>query len=229
MKRVLLVLVGAVSFLWPLAARAQVPNEGLANAVAAARQKNATLLSQYNWNCRTEVLKDGDTQDIRIDLMNLGPDGTVQRSLINDQPGRLPGGFLRKAVAENKRKELEEYVGGLGKLVDQYTLPGAGKMASFLVQAQVQPSTTPEGTTVLQVTGSSVVVPGDTFTTTLDGTKLVPKSIQITTTFKEEQVTVSATFRTTAAGLNHLQYATVTVPGKNITVNIHNYDYVPNN
>ena len=74
-----------------------------------------------------------------------------------------------------------------------------------------------------------VVVPGDTFTTTLDGTKLVPKSIQITTTFKEEQVTVSATFRTTAAGLNHLQYATVTVPGKNITVNIHNYDYVPNN
>jgi hypothetical protein len=30
------------------------------------------------------------------------------------------------------------------------------------------------------------------------------------------------------SGLNHLQYATVTAPAKNLTVMIHNYDYVSN-
>lgn len=229
MTRALHLLALAICLVASLPALAQVPNEGLANAVVAARQKNAALLAQYNWNCRTDVEKDGSTQDLRINLVSLAPDGTLQKTLLNDQPGKLPGGFFRKMIAEDKRKEAEQYIKGLVALVDQYTLPGAGKVASFIVQAQVQPVTTPDGKTVLQITGNSVVVPGDTFTLTLDGTKLTPLSIQITTTFNGDQVTLSGSYHTNQAGLNHLQYGTAAVPDKGLTVNIHNYDYVSNN
>lgn len=229
MNRIIPLLVGAMAMLIPLTSLAQVPNEGLANGIVAARQKNAALLRQYAWNCRTDIEKDEKMQDIRIDLVSFGPDGQLQRSLQNDQPGQLPGGFFRKRIAEDKRKELEAYVKGLAHLVEEYTLPGGGKVVAFLAQSQVQPITTPEGKTVLQVTGSSVVQDGDTFTMTVDGTTLLPISTQITTTFKEDQVTVSGTFKMNSARLNHLQYATVTVPSKNLTVNIHNYDYVLNN
>lgn len=228
MSRILPVLLAVLGILLPLTAVAQVPNEGLANGVVAARQKNATQLQQYNWNCRTEITQNGNLQDLRIDLVNLGPDGTPQKSLLNDQPGQLPGGFLRRAIEKGNRKNLEEYVGGLAKLLDQYTLPGAGKVIAFLVQAQVQPITSPEGKTILQVTGNGVVVPGDTFTMKIDGTSLLPISIEITTTFQGDAVTVSGTFKTDRSGLNHLQYATITVADQNLSVNIHNYDYVPN-
>jgi len=227
-NRLLPLLVAIVAVLLPLTASAQAPNEGLANGIVAARQKNAANLMQYNWNCRTDITKDGNVEDIRINLVSLASDGTPQRSLLNDQPGQLPNGFFRRRIAEREQKDTEKYVGGLAKLVDQYTLPGAGKVVAFLVQAQVQPITSPAGKTLLKVTGTNVVEQGDTFTMTVDGTTLLPISAEITTNFQGDSVTISATFRTMKSGLNHLQYATATVADRNLSVNIHNYDYVSN-
>jgi hypothetical protein len=229
MNRFALVIMGVVALVLPLTLIAQVPNEGLANGIVAARKKNATMLMNYNWNCRTEIDKNGNMQDMRVELVNLGPDGQPQRSLLNDQPGQLPGGFFRKRFAERQEKNTEKYVKDLSSLVDQYTLPSAGAVVSFLAGAQVQPVTTPQGTTVLQVNGTNVGSQGDTFAMTVNGSNLQPVSIQITTQYNGDPVNISATFKTMQSGLNHLQYATVTVPNRNINVNIHNYDYVSNN
>lgn len=223
------VSMGLALVVMPLLVGAQVPNEGLANAVLAARQKNAAMMAQYSWNSRSELIENGTTQDTRIDQVVLGPDGNLQRTLINDQPGKLPGGFLRKAVEENQRKKTEKYLKGLSKLMDQYTLPGAGKVLAFIVTAQVQPVTTPMGTTVLQMTGNNVVEQGDSFTLSVDGTSMHTTRVQISTTYEGSAVTLDATFRTGPTGLNHLQFATISVPDKNITLMVHNYDYVPQN
>jgi len=230
MKRSLLLIVAAAALLLPLTLAAQVSqNEGLANGILAARTKEAALLQQYNWNSRIEILQDDKVQDIRIDLVTCGPDGQPQRTVLNDQPGSLPGGFLRKSIEENKRKELEKYIDDLSKLLSQYTLPSAGKVVAYIVQAQVQPITTPDGKTLLQVTGSNVVVPGDTFSLTVDGQTLQTTAIQITTTYNGDPVTASATFKAMKSGPNHLQFATVTIPSKKISLMVHNYDYFPNN
>lgn len=37
-----------------LTVQAQVANEGLANSITAARQKNAQMMQQYSWNSRME-------------------------------------------------------------------------------------------------------------------------------------------------------------------------------
>lgn len=229
MNTALRALVCAIAlFLLPLCASAQVQNEGLANGIINARKQVAALLQQYNWNSRTEIIKDGKVEDLRIDLVSLGADGQPQRTLLNDQQGQLPGGFLRKAIEEKKRKELEEYVSALSKLVEQYTLPSAGKVIDFIAKAQVQPVTTPDGKTILNLNGSNVVNPGDTFGMTVDGRTLHPINVQITTTFKGSAVTITANFKDMKTGPNHVQFATVSVPDKGITVNIHNYDYVSN-
>lgn len=207
----------------------QAQSENLANAILGARRKNAALLQQYNWNSRIEVLEKGAIQDLRIDLVNLGPDGQPIRTLLNDEPGKLPGGFLRRAIAQGNQQKAEELAKGIGALLDQYTLPSAGKVIAFIVQAQVQPMTSPQGTSLLQVTGSDVVVPGDSVTMVFDGTGLHPVSATISTTFDGNAVNVSCTFGNLPSGLNRLQYATATIPAKNFTLLIHNYDFVPGN
>jgi len=228
MKRISVLALGATILLLPLMVIGQIPNEGLVNGILAARKKEAAMLQQYNWNRRTEILQDGNMQDIRIDLMSCPATGIPQGSMINDIPGKLPGGFIRKKSAENKRKELEEYLGGIRKLVDQYTLPSAGKIVDFLATATITPGTTPEGTSILTANGNGVVTPGDTFTMVFDGKTMQAVSVQVSTIFKGDPVAVTATFKQIANGPNYMQYATVQATGKEATVNIHNYDFVRN-
>ena len=47
----------------------------LAQVATDAWQKDATMMRQYNWNSRTELVKDGKVEDIRIDSVTFGPDG----------------------------------------------------------------------------------------------------------------------------------------------------------
>src|SRR5271156_792958 len=122
MNRKIPLIFSVLLFAAPMLAFGQVKNEGLANQIIAARQKNAALMKQYNWNCRTEFLDNGDVKDTRIDLVMFGPDGNLQKTVLNDQHSSLPGGFLRRAVAENKRQEMEQYLVGLHELLNKYTL-----------------------------------------------------------------------------------------------------------
>lgn len=227
-KKTAIVILGALATLLPLTVVAQVRNESLANGIIAARQKNNAKLHEYTWNCRTEILDNGKLQDLRLELVSYGPDGELQHSLLNDQKGRLPGGFFRHAIAENQRKQLEKQVHELRKLVDKYTLPSAGAVVNFLSEASVQPITTAEGTTVLQVHGNNVVVPGDSFNMTMDGHTMLPTQMQVTTSHDSEEITVEASFHLLPTGLNHLQYVTVDVPSKNLSILIHNFDYAAN-
>jgi hypothetical protein len=228
MKSKVTLIVGFACLLLSLTAIGQVQNEGLANGIIAARQKNATLLAQYTWNSRLDIQENGTVQDIRVSLVTMGPGGQPQRTLLTDQQGALPGGPFRKAIEENKRKQLEQYAADVAKLVDQYTLPSAGAVINFLAGAQVQPVTTPDNKSALQVKGNNVISPGDAFSMFVDGRTLQPTSLSISTTYNGDAVTVSATFITMKSGLNHVQFATISVPSKGLVVMVHNYDYVSN-
>lgn len=204
----------------------QIRNEGLAKGMIAARKKDAGMLQEYNWNCRTEILKDGNLQDLRVNLVSVGPDGQPQRTRLSDEKGPLQGGPFRKAIEKNKRKELEDYVRKVSALVDQYTFASAGKVIDYMSTAQITPETSSDGKSQLQLSGSDVVIPGDSMTMTIDGATLRPTSLQINTTCDGDSVNISATFAQIPGGPAHVQYATVQLPDKNSTVMIHNYDYV---
>src|SRR5262249_8548898 len=116
-------------------APAAVPGVGLAASLAAARQADAAMLKRYSWTCRTELIHSGSVMDTRIESVVYGQDGQLQRTLLNDKAAPLPWGFIRKAIEESKRKDLEKYVVGLRTSLDQYSLPTASGMTSFVAQS----------------------------------------------------------------------------------------------
>src|SRR5260221_11178498 len=116
-------------------------------------------MKQCSWNSRVELIKDGPVKDIRIEQVMYGPDGQLQRPLLNDQPSSHPHGFLRKKIAEKEKEKVEKYLKGLRELLDQYTLPSGGKVIDFLSQATIQ---APDANGLLQFSGNSVAKPGDT-------------------------------------------------------------------
>jgi hypothetical protein len=199
---------------------------GEAVRIADARKQNAAMMRQYTWNSRTELIKGGTVKDVRVDLVTYGPGGQLQRTPMNNQGASLPRGLLRHAVAENERKQMEQYLTGLRDLLDQYTLPTAGKVLDFISSATIQPA---EGGSLSQMTGHSVVVPGDTLTIWVDPATRQTRKVQIQSTFQGDAVTATATFKTLPSGLTHVQFGEVEVPEKSLGVQIHNFDYEKNN
>ena len=198
----------------------------MAVRVTEARKVNATLMRQYSWTSRTEVIDQGQVKDTRIDAVNYGPDGRLQRSIMNDQSAPLPFGFLRRRIAEYERTKVEEYLTGLRGLLEQYSLPTAGKVQDFMNKAT---ASGPDANGLFEMTGRNVVFPDDTFSLWVDPRTRHAQKIQVSTTFEGDPVNLTATFKTLPTGLNHVAYAEVTVPAKQISVQVQNFDYNRNN
>ncbi len=200
--------------------------EGLANLIIAARKANYQLMLKYSWTSRTEMIENGQVEDVRIESVVYGPNSQLQRSILNDQEAALPRGFLRRRIAEQRRAHVEKYLVGLRKLLDQYTLPAAGKVSAFVSTATIQ---APDANGLLKLTGAGVILPADTYNLWVDATTRQTRKIQITTVFEGDEVTVSASFSTLPSGLTHPEYGEVDVPAKKIQVQLHNYNYNANN
>jgi hypothetical protein len=224
----LLALIG-LALGWPSTSSAQTGQSAptnMAMRVTAARKANAALMAKYSWTSRTEVIDQGQVKDLRLDAVNYGPGGQLQRTVMNDQSAPLPLGFLRRRIAEHERQKVEEYLSGLRDLLEQYTLPTAGKVQDFMNRAT---ATGPDASGLFEMTGQSVVYPGDTFSIWVNPRTRHPQKIQVSTTFQGDPVTLTATFKTLPSGLNHVAYAEVTVPAKQLSVQVQNFDYNRNN
>ena len=110
-----LIALATISCVLP--ALAQPNPYAIANSavqISQARQANAALMHQYTWNSRTEIIVQGQVQDVRIDQVSFGPFGQLQRTLLNDQPDAsgpmlpTPIGFLRSAIASNEKQGLRQ-------------------------------------------------------------------------------------------------------------------------
>ena len=196
----------------------------IAVQITAARKANAALMQTYAWDQRTELLEDGTVKDTRVELVNY-VNGQMQKSLVSDQGPSLPRFGLRKRIAENKQKEMQEYLSGLKQLLNQYTLPTTGKVLDFINQAK---PTGPDAAGLITVSGSNVVGAGDSLTIwTVLATRKTSR-IQVTTTYQGDAVTMTATFATLASGLNYVSYAEIDVPAKQMTIQVSNFNFNPN-
>ncbi len=229
MKIQFIFLIGVIALVLPQAAQAQNALSSDANAavrITESRKANAALMRQYSWTSRTEIIEQGQVKDTRIELVNYAPDGQLQRSLLNDQSAPMPRGFLRRDIAEDKKKKMEEYLTGLQGLLEQYTLPSTGKVLDFMMSAT---TAGPDAGGLFSMTGGNVVFPGDSLTIWIDARTRHTSRIKVTTTFKGDLVQLTATFNTLPSGLNHVAYAEAVVPDKQLSVQIQNFDYVRSN
>jgi len=190
--------------------------------IAEARKANARLMHQYSWQSRTELIENGTVKDMRLERVQYGTDDLLQRIMLNEQGASLPFGFIRRAIAEKKRKEMETYLKGLRGLLDQYTLPTAGKVLDFMDKATT--TLADDGRMVL-MNGASVVVPGDSLSIWTDAATRQTRKIQVDTFFQGDGVNLTATFKTLRSGLTHVNYAEVMVPAKNLSIQVQNFDY----
>ncbi|HEX6829882.1 MAG TPA: hypothetical protein VF104_12995 [Burkholderiales bacterium] len=191
--------------------------------IAQAREHNAALMHQYNWNSRTELVVQGQVKDTRIEQVSYGPNGQLQRTTLNDQSSRMPIGFLRRAIAESEKEKMHEFLTGLRGVLEQYTLPTTGKILDFMMSAS--PSL-PDAQGLIKLSGNNVVQPGDNLSMWINPWTKHLQHIQVNTTYQGDAAQLTATFATVpVSGLNYTSFAEVTVPAKQLSVQVQNYNY----
>ena len=204
-------------------AQSQITASGnFAVQIANARKANAALMRQYTWDSRTEIIEGGAVKDIRIEAVSYGPSGQLQRSLLKDEAMAQPIGFLGWAIAKKRKERLEEYLKGLRSLLDQYTLPTEAKVVDFVNQAA---TAKPDARGLIWITGSNVLLPGDNLSIWIDAATLQTRKTQVNTFYEGQAVNLTATFKTLASGLTYAAFTQVNIPGKQFSVQVHNYDY----
>lgn len=199
--------------------------------IAQTRQANAALMHHFSWNSRVEIIMNGQVKDMRISQVGYDPTGQLQHTLLNEQKSGgtylpTPIGFLRRAVADNEKQQLETFLEGLKGLLEQYTLPTAGKIFDFMMKAQ--PSG-PDANGLFQMSGNSVVQPGDTLSLWVNPWTRHVTRMQVNTSFQGTPTQLNVTFDTLPGpvngGLNYASFAEATVPSKQLSVQIQNYNY----
>jgi hypothetical protein len=192
--------------------------------VMQSRSQNAALLKQYTWYERADFIVNGQQKDLRIDVVNIGPDGKLQRTVMNDQSAPLPGGFFRRRIAEKEREDVEKYLKGLGQLLHQYTLPTPGAVLNFLDAA----TPIPAGPGQVMYSGQGVVQPGDTLTVYVNPATQRTQKVVASTSFQGNPVNITATFASLPDGLTYPAFAEVVVPAKGYDLQVQNFNYQKN-
>lgn len=205
----------------PLAA--QNPNAGqMAEQYAQSAKANAELTRQYTWQMRVSLTYKGDAEDPELYQMNWAPDGTLQKTLISAPPDPKKRHGIRKHIADKDIAAFKKWLSDLMDLCKQYMTPTPGQMMDFYSKATITPG--PSGNAVAFENG--FIQPGDKATYYIDPTTHKPVKYAFMTALQGDTVNATVVYGVVPGGPQYAAQTSVSVPAKEVTMVIENFNYV---
>src|SRR5262245_30063961 len=219
------------------AAGGKQDKQEMVGALKQSIAENQAALKQYTWTETTEISLKGEVKKQQQNECHYGPDGTIEKTPIQSddqaqqqqQAGghRRRSGPLKQKIVEHKVEEMKEYMERVASLVHEYVPPDPKKIQAAVAAGNVsiQPLPSQEITTI---TFKDYLKAGDSLALGFDpNTKKIHKyNVQsYLDSSKDEPVTLVVTFASLPDGTNFAQQSVVSVPAKNIQVEVTNSGY----
>lgn len=182
-----------------------VDSTSLAMDVARAQSENAAALSSYSWKQRTQLSHEGRALLVRLELLRVDLDGSLQRTTLSEDPNE----------AGDKAVYLERIQG-----LRSYGLPTAGMLLDFLQKASIDHDGDP-----IVAKATNVVAPGDEVELRVRAADRQLARVEASGDLDGERFEASIEYRTSKDGLNHPARANVRFPTRSIEIRIENFDY----
>jgi hypothetical protein len=196
----------------------------LVNQIMLARKTSNDLLPKYSWTSRTEILKSREILNIMIEKNQYDQQGQVVQKVLNEQGAKMPTAFLIKEIAETEKENMQKFLYGLRDFLKKYSLQETEQVKKFISAAVWQ---VVDSTHEFVFTGRNVEEDGDQLTWRVEDILYNTSRIDVLTTFQGDVIRFTATFARLRDGLNYMAYAEANIPSKKITLQIQNYDYLP--
>ncbi len=198
----------------------------LANQILNAREISNNLLSKYCWTSRVEILKSKEILNIMIERNQYDLQGQLVKKILNEQSAKMPKAFLIRDIAESEKENIEKFLFGLRDFLQKYSLQETDQVKKFIAAATWQ---VVDSTHEFIFKGRNVEEDGDQLTWMVEDVNYSTARIEVATKFQGDDVHFTGTFIRLKNGLNYMAYAEAYIPSKNITLQLQNYDYLPDN
>jgi hypothetical protein len=222
---IIFVMVSGLSSACNLSAQIKdVEISDLVNQIMVARKTSNDLLPKYSWTSRTEILKSREILNIMIEKNQFDQQGQLVQKVLNEQGAKMPTAFLVRDIAESEKENMQKFLYGLRDFLKKYSLQDSEQVRRFISSATWH---VVDSTHEFVFTGKNVEEEGDELTWCVEDINHTTAKIEVNTIFEGDAVHFTATFTRLKEGLNYMAYAEAHIPAKNITLQIQNYDYIP--
>ena len=220
-----LLIIFGTAFSQSLSAQSkEIQISKLAKQILSAKKISNHIQLKYSWTSRTEILKSTEILNIMIEKNQFDRQGQQVMKILNEKGAKMPQAFIIKEIAETEKENIEKFLYGLRDFLKKYSLNELDKVKLFIETARWQVI---DSTHEFLFTGRNVEVEGDEMTWCIEDNHFSTVRIEVNTIFEKKAVHFSGTFLRLRDGLNYLGYAEATIPEKKITLQLHNYSFIP--
>lgn len=204
--------------------QAQDMQQKLAAAKEAAA-RNQQALRLYSWIEKTDMLYKGEVKSTKVESCKYGPDGKVQKVVVQAPPPPAKKGGLRGKKIAEKEGEIKSQLEGAAALIQQYVPPDAAKMQAVIAAGTA--SLAQAGPGVVALKFANYVQPGDALTLVFESAVKSLQQIQVATYLNQPSaaVTLQVTMQAIGGGLSAPGTIDLTIPSSNIEVKVTKSNY----
>jgi hypothetical protein len=228
-RRVLIVAAALAAAVFACAQASGQASPEVQEKLAAVKQsaaENQQKLHSYQWVETTQLTLKGNAKPGTQSMCKYGPDGTVQKTPMGAPPQQAApsGGRLKQKVIANKKEEMQDYMGGVKKVIGMYVPPDPQKMQQAFQAGKV----------TLNPSAGAIVFkdyaqPGDQMTISFDTATKKISSLNVKTYMDnpKDAVTLTAQFASLPDGTNYVQQSVLNATAKQLVVTTVNENYQP--
>jgi hypothetical protein len=177
---------------------------------------NAKRMMHYEWKQRITVVRKGQPSEPVINQVRFDSTGQMQRTTLSAPEQKQMRG-LRGRVAAGVKEDVKQIM----ELAGSYNKPQ--QMVEAIKKAQI--SQAPGGNTI-RVQANNLIKPTDSMTMLVNGATKLAKHIDIRTDYEGDPMTIAQDYAPVPGGPNVMKSMRVSVPRKNLVVNVDSYDFV---
>ncbi len=180
-----------------------------------AMTANAKRMMQYEWKQRITVVRKGQPSEPVINQVRFDSAGKMQRTTLSAPEQKQKRG-LRGRVASSVKEDVTQIM----ELAASYNKPQQMMEAVKKAQISQGPGI---GTTRVQANG--LIKPTDSVTMLVNSSTHLAKHIDISTDYEGDPMTIAQDYGPVPGGPNVMRSMKVSVPRKNLVINVDSYDF----
>jgi len=205
-------------------AAAQDLQQKMAAAQQAAAQ-NQQALRGYSWLETTKMSFKGEVKSTKVEQCRYGPDGKVQKTVVEAPPPPDKKRGLRGRAVEKKTDEIKTDVGSASALVHQYVPPDPGMMKAAMAGGRGSLGMAAPGAVALKFT--NYLKEGDSMTLTFDQAVKALGQVSVDSWMDDptNRVTLQTTFQSLPDGTHYPAISTLGIPSAQVSIEISNSNY----
>ncbi len=183
-------------------------------AILLAMGMNVKKMMQYEWKQRVTVIHRGKPAEPMISQVRFDSTGQMQRTVISAPQQKEMGGIRGKIAAG-----VKENVKGIMELAGRYNKPQ--QMMEAIKKADIS-----QGSGTTRLVASNLIQPTDSMTMLINPATHLANHVDIRTTYEGSPMTIAQDYSPVPDGPNVMRNMKVSVPQKQIDVNVESYDFV---